>query len=363
MFGILSFGVCGVFSADTFTPEQYKRVVFLGSSTTDGNTFPTLIQQTLAEAKLPVPVCINAGVGGNVATEMLKRLDRDVIHYKPTMVVLQSGSNDASHKIAVDDYMQTIKTIVERLQAEKIIVIAITTNIRGEKLIADEKLVVNYNDALRKLAEKLNFRIADAFALQAQARADGKLVMENDGLHANYAGQSLIARAVLDAMGFANLQVPVKQDIKMYPGVITEWQMKPVSDNKALDEQAVATLVINESFVKYKLPETDKITNWWIDGERQRGFVVSLATILGKAKRYYGVAYIDTENPREVVFNTGAGLQTIWLNGKRIYKNVEYFGWHAGRDRLPASLQKGRNMVVIEAVDNFFLSVTDGMEW
>ncbi|MEI6520442.1 MAG: GDSL-type esterase/lipase family protein [bacterium] len=363
MMGAFSMGISSVFGADAFTPAQYSRMVFFGSSTTDGNTYPTLIQQALAEAKHPVPLCINAGIGGNVAAEMLKRIDRDVLFYKPTMVIIQSGSNDVSRKVPIDDYIQTVKKIIERLQAEKILVIAVTTNIRGEKLIADEKTVVEFNDALRKLAETQNVRIADSFSLQAKARTDGKLVIENDGLHPNFLGQSLIARAILDVMGFADVPVPAKQNIKMYPGVITEWQIKPVADGKVLDEQSVAALAIDESWVKYKLPEIDVMTNWWLDSERQRGFAVSLSTCIGKAKRYYGIANIDAEKPRDVYLNTGAGLQTIWLNGKRVYKNVEYTGWHAGRERLPVKLQAGKNVLVIEAVDNFFLSATDVMEW
>jgi lysophospholipase L1-like esterase len=363
MMGIFSLEIGGVFGADAYTPAQYSRMVFLGSSTTDGNTYPALIQQALSDAKRPVPICINAGVGGHVTAQMEKRINRDVIVYKPTMVVLQTGANDASRKVAVDEYIQTVKKIVDLLQAEKILVIALTTNIRGEKLIADEKTVVEYNDALRKWAVTQNIRVADAFALQSQARADGKLVVENDGLHPNYEGHRLIARAILDAMGFADVPVPVKQIIKMYPGVITEWQIKPVADGKALDEQSVAALTIDESWVKYKLPEIDTLANWWLDGERQRGFAVSLSTSIGKAKRYYGAAYIETEKAKDVILNTGAGLQTIWLNGKRIYKSTDYFGWHAGRDRLPVTMQTGKNMLVIEAADNFFLSVTDDMVW
>ncbi len=208
-----------------------------------------------------------------------------------------------------------------------------------------------------------DFRIADAYALQAQARAAGKLVVENDGLHPNYEGQRCIARSILDAMGFANVAVPAIQQLKLYPGVITEWQIKPVADGKALDEKTVAALTIDDTWVAYKLPETEKIDSVWLEGERQRGFAVSLSKIIGKAKRYYGTATIEAENPREVSLNTGAGLQTVWLNGKRLYKSTEYTGWHAGKERLPAKLQTGKNLIVIEANENFFLSVTDERDW
>ncbi len=116
----LSLLSCGMVYAEVaYTPAQYSRIVFLGSSTTDGHTYPALLQQAFAEAKLPVPLCINAGVGGDVAEKMVKRIDRDVLAYKPTLVILQGGSNDASHKVATEEYIKTTKTIIARLQKEK----------------------------------------------------------------------------------------------------------------------------------------------------------------------------------------------------------------------------------------------------
>lgn len=37
---------------------------------------------------------INAGIGGNTTTEMLARLQRDVIDHRPDLVVLMAGTND-----------------------------------------------------------------------------------------------------------------------------------------------------------------------------------------------------------------------------------------------------------------------------
>jgi lysophospholipase L1-like esterase len=56
-----------------------QRIVFLGDSITDGNTLAELVHQAFADAGETPPVCINAGVGGDTAAQMLKRLDRDVL--------------------------------------------------------------------------------------------------------------------------------------------------------------------------------------------------------------------------------------------------------------------------------------------
>src|SRR6266550_5310454 len=75
----------------SFSAAAAERIVFLGDSITDGDTYPQLVRQALAEAGKNVPICINAGIGGDTAAGMLKRLDRDVFSRKPTLVTLSAG--------------------------------------------------------------------------------------------------------------------------------------------------------------------------------------------------------------------------------------------------------------------------------
>lgn len=343
--------------------EQYARMVFLGSSTTDGNSYPAMIQQAFMERKLPVPLAFNAGVGGNITSEMVARLERDVLVHKPTLVVVQAGANDVSRKITQEEFKRLLSGIVTQLREKDISVILLTINIRGEKLIADEPLVAKFNEEIRAMEDGAAVRVADAFALQAKDRAEGENVVEKDGLHPNYQGQRLIARAVLDAMGYGEVPVPAEQQFALYPGVIPEWQFIAVADGKALDATIVAALSPDENWKKYNLPETEAQEHWWSEGERLRGFGLSLEQRIGKAKRYYGVAYLESPAPRSACINTGAGLQAVWLNGALVFRSTAYAGWHAGRERLPVTLQAGRNVMVIEAVGNFFLSVTDSADW
>ncbi len=62
-------------------------------------------------------------------------------------------------------------------------------------------------------------------------------------------------------------------------------------------------------------------------------------------------------------FNTGANLQSIWLNGRRIFALDGFTGWHAGKERIAARLEQGRNVVLIETGNEFFLSITDENTW
>jgi hypothetical protein len=81
--------------------------------------------------------------------------------------------------------------------------------------------------------------------------------------------------------------------------------------------------------------------------------------------RVYTLNWVSTIRGElhKVFFNTGAHLESIWLNGKRIYHNEAWTGWHAGKERVPAELREGRNTILIETGGEFFLSVTDDDSW
>jgi lysophospholipase L1-like esterase len=46
---------------------------------------------------------INAGIGGNTTTEMLARLQRDVLDHRPDLVVLMAGTNDCCNSAKLAD--------------------------------------------------------------------------------------------------------------------------------------------------------------------------------------------------------------------------------------------------------------------
>jgi lysophospholipase L1-like esterase len=346
-------------------PDDCRRVVFLGSSTTDGHTFPALFRQALVEAGYAAPVCINAGIGGNTTAQMAARLERDVLAYAPTLVVLQAGGNDPSAKVPPEGFRATVTALLARLQREKIPLLVLTTNIRGPKLIDHEPLLQSYNDILRALGGEPGCRVGEVFARQAAARAAGESIVENDSLHANFAGHRVIVRAILDALGFPGVAVPAQQRLELLPGVIRTWRLHPHPDQvPKLDAAAVAALAPDGDWLAYAVPETQPQAHWWLDSERQRGFAVSLKGVVGPAKRYLAAATLQTAKAGPVYFNAGANLQAVWLDGVRIYQvGTEPRGWHAGRERIPVTLTAGAHALLIESGAEFFLSVTETHDW
>lgn len=166
-----------------------------------------------------------------------------------------------------------------------------------------------------------------------------------------------MTRAILDALGHEGVEVPRVMKLELLPGVIREWRIRP-APGSALDEKGVAALKPDDGWKTYTLPEKEVLSSWWPEQERQRGFAQSLVKLVGPCQRFEAIAVVEAEKPRDVVFSTGAQLETIWLNGKRIYKSEGWTGWHAGKECIPARLQAGKNTVVIETGPAFFVSIT-----
>jgi RNA polymerase sigma-70 factor (ECF subfamily) len=344
-----------------------ERIVFLGDSSTDGNTYLLLLRQALARAGKPVPGCINAGVSTDTARGARQRLQRDVFGHKPTLVVFGTGVHDAIRNVAPADYEADVRAIAAGARDRGVALVLMTSGLLGPKFAGAEGRLAEYNAILHRLAGELDCRLADANRLMRQARAAGRAVVEGDNVHPNFEGQRLIARAVLDALGHRDVPVPRELSPGLLPGVVREWHLRIAPAGQTpLSERLVAGLgPQGAAWTKWALPERGPARTWWLEQERQRGFALSLKEGLGEAKEtkvYQGIAYLHSDRARQAILHTGGHLVSAWLNGQRVYKNRDWTGWHAGKERLPVRLRAGRNVLVIECGAEFFLSVSDDAE-
>jgi RNA polymerase sigma factor (sigma-70 family) len=337
------------------------RIVFVGDSSTDGNTYLLLVRQALARAGRPVPGCVNAGVSTDTMRGVRRRLERDVLAHRPTLVAVSAGTHDALQKVPPADYEADARAVAAQVRGKGVPLLLLTTGLLGGEYAGLEPFLESYNAILRRLAGEFGCRVADANRLLRQARAAGVAVVEGDKIHPNFEGQRLLARAVLDALGHADVPVPQELAVSPMPGVVKEWRVRIAPAGQVLDEQLVAALADprGAGWAAYTLPEPGPARTWWLEHERRRGFALSLDKRLGKAQLYQGVAYLQADRPRAAFLHTGAALQSAWLNGRRVYRNTGWTGWHAGKERLPVRLRAGRNVLVIETGAEFFLSVTE----
>ncbi len=336
-----------------------EKIVFLGDSITDGHTYPQLVAQALKQAKIQVPTIVNAGIGGDTAAGMLKRLDRDVFIHKPTLMTLSVGIND-SGRVSVADFERDVTAIAGAVTQRGIKLIVLTTSIQGQGREKNAQRALEYDQVLRKVAAAHHAPLADVKALMSAARDQGASLLEEDQVHPNFEGQRLIARAVLDALGHAKVEVPRKQEIALMPGVIADWKIRPLGEKEKINP---ATIAADATWKTLHLPLTEEEPAWWRDDERRRGFAMSLDKHIGPGKQFVGIATITSPAARKVYLNTGAQLQAIWVNGKQIYQSKDWTGWHAGKERVPVELPAGESKIIIQSGGEFFLSITEDNNW
>ena len=334
----------------------HARIVFVGDSITDGNTYPTLFRQSLMEAGYAPPVCINSGIGNDTAKGMLARLDATVFIYKPTLITLSAGVND-SRQTGVTVFEESLDAIALRCQQEKIPLVLLTpSTIRNSPLL-------EFHAAVLRVAAKYQLTVADVNKAFRDAPKEPE-IMETDGVHPNWEGHRVMARVLLDTLGYQDVPLAPRLTLSLYPGVITSWQMRELA--APLTEETVAQLTIDEQWRMFTLPEDRPITDsWWREDERQRGYAQQMDQYIGKGPRYVGLTTVHSTKTRQVYLNTGVTLHTVWLNGVLVYSYPKnwYPGWHAGRERVQVELKKGNNTLVIETGKEWFLSITDDTNW
>ena len=105
--------------------QRPVTIVALGSSSTFGTgatdsslSYPS---QFVRELQRVFPISeirmVNAGVPGNVATDLDARLDTDVLAYAPDLVILQTGVNDALRKLPISSLRTTTARTIARIRA------------------------------------------------------------------------------------------------------------------------------------------------------------------------------------------------------------------------------------------------------
>ncbi|MDR3057501.1 MAG: SGNH/GDSL hydrolase family protein, partial [Prevotella sp.] len=96
---VLLFSLNSLVKAQQITPfKDGDRVVFLGNSITDGGHYHSYIwlyyMTRFPDMRLTV---LNAGIGGDQASDMVKRLDGDVFSKRPTVLITTFGMNDSGY--------------------------------------------------------------------------------------------------------------------------------------------------------------------------------------------------------------------------------------------------------------------------
>ena len=143
--------------------------------------------------------------GGHTVPDLLKRVDKDVIAKKPTIVVIQIGCNDA-RRIPKDTFKTSLEELIDRLQKEKIQVIQCTLTSVGEKhdgTNKDDPKLDEFAVVEREVAKAKDVPLNDlrkAFVeYWKKNNPDNKSsgILTYDGNHFNDAGHEFVAEQML----------------------------------------------------------------------------------------------------------------------------------------------------------------------
>jgi lysophospholipase L1-like esterase len=219
---VTAFALVASARADDPPPlKKGERIVFLGDSITQAGVRPkgyvTLVKQALAEKHKDLSVeVIGAGISGNKVPDLQRRLDRDVLARKPTLVVIYIGINDVWHGendpakgTPIDKYEAGLKDVIQRIKDAGGRVVVCTPTVIGEKKPGTNKLdakLDEYAEVSRKVAKETGSRLCDlrkAFQDHlTKSNPDDKDrgVLTSDRVHLSEAGNRLVADTVLAAI-------------------------------------------------------------------------------------------------------------------------------------------------------------------
>ncbi|MDE7330578.1 MAG: GDSL family lipase [Clostridia bacterium] len=196
------------------------RIIFFGDSITDcerdrsdinslGNGYVKVLADKLRPIYPDTDIeLINKGISGNEVSDLLARVDGDVIALKPDAVVIMIGINNTIHEFKVDkklnlkQFESDLKELLKRLKKEGITVIFLEPfllpapdKLRMRKLFDSELAIIN----------KIALKYADEFVaydemLNGLAVSIPYTEYSLDGVHPTHRGSRLIADQAIKAI-------------------------------------------------------------------------------------------------------------------------------------------------------------------
>ena len=185
-------------------------IVAIGSSSTKGvgasdpaHTYPALLAAELRRRWPQLAVTVtNKGVGGEIASQMLARFERDVLPYRPQLVIWQTGSNQALRSGDIEGYADTIREGISRLKAARVDIVLMDPQFAPRVLARPMHLLIV--DSIAAVANDMKVAVFRRFAVMRHWISSGQYTVEDiissDGLHMNDVSYSCIARLLADSL-------------------------------------------------------------------------------------------------------------------------------------------------------------------
>lgn len=197
-------------TARLLAAHEPLTVVALGSSSTAGamasspaHSYPSQLEVNLGTLfpRSSVKV-LNKGSNGEVASDMLARLDRDVLAEHPDLVIWQTGSNSILRGYEVADYQELVRTGIARLRAAGIDVMLL--NPQYAPKVLDRPMHTEMIQVIRRLADEARVPVFDRYGIMQAWIESGRFafsdILAADLTHHNDFGYGCLGRLIADAI-------------------------------------------------------------------------------------------------------------------------------------------------------------------
>lgn len=195
------------------------------------NRLRRMIAKEIPGAAAATLSVINSGIGGDTATAALQRIERDVIHYQPDLVLVAFAANDLGWEPElVQAFENSIRKIIRRIRektAADVILITPTRMAGRENELASDKgyldvlmqfqnkgVVAHYAEIIRKIGREEHAPVADVYAKWEQLEAEGvdtTAKLSNGLNHPTAEAHEISAKEIFDLI-MAGLNHPDIQD-------------------------------------------------------------------------------------------------------------------------------------------------------
>ena len=185
-------------------------IVALGSSSTQGVgvtspdlTYPARLQAELM-ARFPGQQIrvVNRGTGGELASHMVRRLQRDVIDEDPDLVIWQTGTNDALAGVTHQEFSRQLADGIDRLQLAGIDVLLM--DLQYYPTVRNPETYTNYVADMVQVAEKEDVPLFRRFAFMRywsdRQRGTGSTLWAGDRFHLGALGYRCVAAVLAEAI-------------------------------------------------------------------------------------------------------------------------------------------------------------------
>jgi lysophospholipase L1-like esterase len=227
----------GLKAEGPFAIREGDRIVFYGDSITDQRLYTTFVETYIVTRFPALNVSfVHSGWGGDRVTgggggPIDHRLERDVFAYKPTVVTVMLGMNDASYRAfdqkIFDVYSKGYEHLVQSLKS----------NVPGVRITLIQpspyddvtqkptfeggynQVLIRYGEFVKNLADKegaavadLNTSVVAVVKKAAEINSTGARDLIRDRIHPGPAGQLLMAEALLKAWNAPPVVASVELD-------------------------------------------------------------------------------------------------------------------------------------------------------